>query len=297
VIDPRNLLVWGEWRPLLSAEKDLLIPALPGLYQIRRAGRADLDYIGQTGMGAMTLRRRLGVLRGVYAEAMPYTAPHTAGPALWALRQHTGEDFLVSVVPVVGETPWRKGFEAMAIALYRQAHRRSPTVEFGRMPVGFVSSSGYTLRLKKARSLFRGEPSDILDASHRPSIEPTGPLNGDPQGAEWGGHAWSGWVPLSKSALRGNLLGSGLYRIRGSAPSRLLYVGQGRIPERPLQHLAKTLVADHRQGQLFAAEDRLECSWVVDASWYPHQRLELECDLIAAHLLVTGEVPAAQFLG
>jgi hypothetical protein len=63
-------------------------------------GRDDLDYIGQTGMGTMTLGKRLGMLRGVYGERMPYCDPHTAGPPLWALWHQTGEDFEVSVVPV-----------------------------------------------------------------------------------------------------------------------------------------------------------------------------------------------------
>ena len=35
----------------------------PSLYRIRRVGRADLDYIGQTGVG---LRRRLAMLSGIY---------------------------------------------------------------------------------------------------------------------------------------------------------------------------------------------------------------------------------------
>jgi hypothetical protein len=55
-------------------------------------GRGDVDYIGQTGMGTMTIRKRLRMLRGVYGELMPYRDPHTAGPALWALYHQTGED-------------------------------------------------------------------------------------------------------------------------------------------------------------------------------------------------------------
>src|SRR5262249_22026916 len=33
--------------------------------------------------------------------------------------------------------PWRKGLEALAVALHRQQSGRSPTVNFGRLPVGF----------------------------------------------------------------------------------------------------------------------------------------------------------------
>jgi hypothetical protein len=127
------------------------------------------------------------MLRGVYGEVMPYRDPHTAGPALWALYHQTGEDFEVSVVRVAGSTPWRKGLEALAIALYRQEHGRSPTVEFGRMPVRYRASSPYNRRLLEAGRVFRGSPSDETDASHVPSIPPLGPLSGDPSDAAWGG--------------------------------------------------------------------------------------------------------------
>jgi hypothetical protein len=105
MVDPADLLPWGVWRPLAGASRDPAIPAAPGLYRIRRLGREELDYIGQTGMGTMTLRKRLGMLRGVYGELMPYRDPHTAGPALWALYHQSGEEFEVSVVPVEGSTP------------------------------------------------------------------------------------------------------------------------------------------------------------------------------------------------
>ena len=118
-------------------------------------GRDDLDYIGQTGMGTMTLGKRLGMLRGVYGERMPYCDPHTAGPPLWALWHQTGEDFEVSVVPVEGSTPWRKGLEALATALYRQEHGRSPTFGFGRMPVGYRASSSHSRRRPETGRILR----------------------------------------------------------------------------------------------------------------------------------------------
>jgi hypothetical protein len=88
-----------------------------------------------------------------------------------------------------------------------------------------------------------------------------------------------------------------LYRIRGDEAGALLYVGQGRIPDRPLAHLGKVATVDHEQGRIFAAQQRLECSWVINGEWLAHHRLELENDLIAAHIVQTGSVPAAQFLG
>lgn len=71
---------------------------------------------------------------------------------------------------------------------------------------------------------------------------------------------------------------------------------QALVPDFPLAHFEKTRRADHRQGPTFSAPSRLEWSAVVNESWLPHQRLELENDLIATHILTTGEELAAQFL-
>jgi hypothetical protein len=147
-----NELVWPPWLPLWESWLGQRLPNVPGLYRIRRAGRDDLDYIGQTGAGGMTLKKRIGMLRGVYAEVMPYRDPHTAGPALWALRHKTGCAFEVSVAEVVGNTPWRKGLEAVTISIYRQQHAASPTVNFGRMPSGYRMSSGHNTKLVMSAS-------------------------------------------------------------------------------------------------------------------------------------------------
>lgn len=108
-----SLLAWSPWQPLYESWLAGRLPDQPGLYRIRRAGRSDLDYIGQTGMGRMTLRKRSAMLSGVFADTMPYRDPHTAGPALWALRHASSDEalFEISVVPIAGETPWRKGLE------------------------------------------------------------------------------------------------------------------------------------------------------------------------------------------
>jgi hypothetical protein len=57
------------------------------------------------------------------------------------------------------------------------------------------------------------------------------------------------------------------------------------------------VLPDFPEGDVFLSAERLECSWVLNAEWLPHQRQELECDLIGAHLLVQGTVPPAQFIG
>jgi hypothetical protein len=62
-------------------------------------------------------------------------------------------------------------------------------------------------------------------------------------------------------------------------------------------HWRKTRTAGNPQGDLMRAAERLECSWVLNDCWLSHQRLELETDLIGAHLLVQEFVPPAQFIG
>jgi hypothetical protein len=248
-------------------------------------------------MGGMTLRKRLGMQRGVYAAEMPYTDPHTAAPALWALRQTAGVEYEVSVAPVPGTVQWRKGVEALAVALHRQEFGRSPTVNFGRMPVGFRKSSGNNKRLVEAGRRFRGGACDTEEPHHAPGTPPAGPLTGDPASGGWGGHSWSGWLPLGPATAFPPSTAAGLYRIRDAAGSGLLYIGEGLVAARLLAHWKKTRTPGDPQGDVFGSAGRLECSWVLNGGWLSHQRLELECDLIGGHLLATAAIPPAQFIG
>lgn len=291
-----SFLRWTPWQPLEGAWLADRLPSLPGLYRIRRRGRDDLDYIGQTGSGSMTLKKRLGMLQGVYATHMPYRDPHTAGPGLWALRHATGCDFEVSVTPIEGSTAWRKGLECVAISLYRAAYGQSPTIEFGRMPPGYRMSSGNNARLVAAGKRVRGGICDGEDTSHLPGIAPCGPLAGDPCAPHWCGHEWSPWTGV-QDAVAGGIPGdaAGLYRLGRAHEQALLYIGQGLISARLAAHVRKVGKSDERQADVLAGD--LMCSWIVNNAWYAHQRLELENDLIAAHLLETASIPPAQFLG
>jgi hypothetical protein len=298
MLDIDRNLEWSQWQPHQGCWRGCLIPNVPGLYRLRRVGQAGLDYIGQTGKGEMTLRKRLGMQRGVYADQMPYKDPHTAAPALWALRRMTCTAFEVSVACVPGTVQWRKGMESVAIALHRQEFRQSPTANFGRMPIGFSRSSGNNRRLVLAGKRFRGAECDTEERHHSPGVPPAGLLTGDPQDIGWNGQKWSEWHRLvgtstdlpSPSAL-------GLYRIREAAKPGLIYVGEGIVAARLVAHWRKTMKAGHPQGDVFRSAERLECSWVLNDCWLPHQRQELECDLIGSHLLTTGAVPDAQFIG
>jgi hypothetical protein len=282
---------WQSWVTLDGASKEPVLPREPGLYRIRRVGSAGVDYIGQTGVG---IRARVRMLRGIWASEMPYRDPHTAAPALWALIRATRCEFEVSALPVLDDASWRKGLEAVAIALYRQECGRSPTVNFGRMPSGFRMSSGNTARLVAAGKRFRGGPSRIADASHRAGIAPTGSLGGDPYDRGWCGHRWSAWLPLEEFRA---VSGSGLYRLRSANSMGLLYIGQGALRPRLAAHHRKTRPgSDAKQEQIFARATGLEFSYVI-GEWEAHERLELETDLIGAHVLKLGRVPPAQFVG
>lgn len=291
--DQQMELQWSAWQPHEGCWLGERLPRLPGLYCIRRVGREDLDYIGQTGL---TLRERQAMLRGVYDDReMPYRDPHTAGPALWALRRATGCAFEVSVMPYTGPYAMRLGLEAVAIAQYRQEYGRSPTIQFGRMPPGYRMSSSNNQRLVAAGKRFRGGPMAETDASHLPSTPPAGPLTGDPEGTGWCGHTWSSWIPAAEAVRVIPGGANGLYRLRVPGQHEgLVYVGQGVVRSRVGQHLRKGGKPEEPQGAVFRAD--MECSWVLDDAWYGHQRLELENDLIGAYVLWAGAPPAGQFM-
>mgnify|MGYP000211465996 FL=1 len=87
-------LTWPSWFPLQGIGRNRDVADRPGLYLIRSVETGRILYVGQTGR---SLRARLGSLRGVYGELMPYNDPHTVGPALWAHRIDTGETFEASL--------------------------------------------------------------------------------------------------------------------------------------------------------------------------------------------------------
>jgi hypothetical protein len=284
---PAVLQDWSAWQDLRGAGRDRRIPAGPGLYRIRRSGgEPGLDYIGQTGW---SLRGRLGQLNGVYHAQMPYRDPHTAAPALWALRHRDGCNLEVAVIQVPGTAPQRKALEATAITLYRIDSGRSPTASFGRMPTGYQISSGNNARLAAAGRRNRGGPDPAAPAS--PASAPVNGLPGaDPASADWMNWTWSLWAPISRT--RGSAAGTGLYRVRSSNHSGLVYVGQGNIAPRLRTHAAKALRVGHRQGLSFSGD--LEASWITLPGLALASLLEHENDLIAAHGVVIRLVPVSR---
>jgi hypothetical protein len=150
-------------------------------------------------------------------------------------------------------------------------------------------SSANNARLVTSGKRHRGAATTELLPAHAPGIAPRGPLDPDVQGDRWCGHKWSFWHPLNDLALSALELGNGLYRIRGRT-ERLVYIGEGNVRDRLLTHAGK-LRHDSPQGTALAAAAPLDYSVVLNRDWRPHQRLELETDLIAAHTIAFTAPP------
>jgi len=286
---PLSDLAWLPWVPLQGAGRNRDVLDRPGLYRIRSVETERILYIGQTGR---SLRGRLGSLGGVYGDVMPYSDPHTVAPALWAHRIDTGETFEVSVAVLEVDKADRMGREALEITKQRIIDGCSPAYNFGRMPSGWLKSSGNTKKLAEAGKSFRGRrmtEAELAAARPDPSVPPPATLDGDVRAADWFGLAWC--EAVTEPPGRDDV---GVYRIgRGNrgGDRALDYVGQGLIAERWKSH-ASGWALD------LAAEDAGDSMW--DWVWLslgPRQLLEVENDLIAGHVHVFAGPPAVQFGG
>lgn len=270
---------WTPWIPLQDSWKQL--SSAPGLYRIRIHCLDSWLYLGQT----TNLRNRIQMLKGVFGDNMPYAAPHVAGPALYAYRHiHPQATLEVSVYTLDVPERIRLALECFAIALHRQQHQRSPLCQFGRMPRGWRGSSGNSFALVERGKRFRGGPTNEEDDSHLPDIAPNAVLTREvphaPDAPDWFSFSWSPWLPAAAALFQCDNTAEGLYRIRSEATGMpIVFLGQGKLKDR---------LADYKK-------QAVSCSWVAGA-WHPHQRLALVVDLIASHLLTTGELPREQFL-
>jgi len=277
------VIQWEPWRNLEDRTARQQVSRSPGLYRVRAAGDSAWAYVGQSAR----LRGRLGDLQAVFHERMPLNDPHTAAPCLWALRSTTGCAYEFSVAPLNMDAPTLKAHECVAISEHRHLHGASPIANFGRMPDGWVKSSGNSRSLIERDMVRRGYPNA---ASRRSSDWPSilDSIN-PPASPAWAGLAWSPWNSLDDAAAV-----RGVYRIRQHDAGELVYVGQGNIRARLRAHLAKSMNPTHPQSAAFTDA---EASWVPIPQASPEQLLEAECDLIASHVLHVGQAPVAQFRG
>lgn len=273
---------WSEWHPLRGVGSNKAIPTLPGLYRIRARGEESLAYVGQTGR---SLRGRLGQLTGAFGDVMPYNDPHTAAPGLWALSQDEDCEFECSFIVDLHDTPQRKAHECVEITKHRITHGHSPLLNFGRMPSGWLKSSGNNAHLVQSGARRRG----VRDASASRSEDAPAPnsLTQAPTDPRLFGLQWTRLEPLDHA--NGVV---GVYR--AVAEEDVIYIGQGLIKARVLAH-ARKVSTPSRQADLFSRVTRWE--FVALPGRAPQQLLEIENDLIAHHVIQLGRPPAAQFLG
>jgi hypothetical protein len=122
---PLRFLNWKPWRSLTLCWTDPELTS-PGLSRIRRLSRVDLDYIGQT---SLRLRERLGDAESRLPAWDAVPRPTHGRPRALGEATARSEEYEASTCPVVGDVRWWKAQECVAVALYRQEHRRSPTFQ------------------------------------------------------------------------------------------------------------------------------------------------------------------------
>ncbi len=280
---------WSPWVPLEGARSDAAVPRLPGLYRIRSVQTGRMLYVGQTGR---TLKERLGALKGVYGELMPYSDPHTVGPALWAHRIDTGETFEVSVAVLEVDKADRMGREALEVTKQRIIDGYSPAYNFGRMPYGWIKSTGNNRQLIETGKRSRGRrmtAEELAAAAPDPSVPPPVTIDGDVRAADWMGLEWreADRSPPGRDDV-------GVYRIAASRYGPLDYLGQGLIAARGSAHATSWLTELAAEGSA-GRPDRM-WDWVgLDLT--ARQLLEVENDLIAGHVVVFTRPPRVQFGG
>jgi hypothetical protein len=260
------------------------VPEVPGLYRVRVIENSGLAYVGQSS----NLRQRLSHLSALYRDEMPFNDPHTAAPCLWVMRTVQGAAFEFSVAEVSGSVVELKTAECVVVSEHRAEFGCSPTANFGRMPDGWVKSSGNNKRLVEAGRLIRGyqDPRASRSVDHAQVLD----FSREPTALDWAGLGWSPWSSgsIAEPAL-------GVYRIRRAGEKSLVYVGQGIVRSRLAAHIAKSRRPEHRQHAAFSGD--IEWSWAGLPGCTSAQLMEVECDLIASHALLLGSAPEAQFLG
>ena len=254
------------------------------MYRVRVTGKGELAYLGQSS----NLRSRIGALKTLYRPEIPLSDPHTAAPCLWVMRTEQAAAFELSFCGAPIEVASRKGLECVAVTEYRELAGHSPAANFGRMPDGWIKSSGNNATVTARGGPFPG----YQDPSAHRSIDHVCVLDRerDPSAPAWGGLVWSGWADVGRAPAA-----RGVYRVKLPGADDLTYIGQGHIRDRLLAHHVKGGDPLHRQRSGFPAG--MLASWSILDGTEPQQLLELECDLIASHVLWHDRAPAVQFQG
>ena len=262
-VDFRNL-EWSEWFPITERKLPPQLANESGIYQVRRAGQGNSDYVGQTNC----LRRRILSLRvSLKDEEMPWSDPHVASARFWALLQEKEDELEASVAFVADNPVIRKSYESLTIAHHRKKFGCSPTLNFGRLPRGWVASSQ---RSKGKRGYF--DPRIVYSEHAAPRFL----TESEPREIGWLGLAWE----VVESGSNGGK-GAGVYRAVEKDSKENLYIGESS------QVFNRIRLHRNIKGA--------EWQWVETSDLDHSQRLEIENDLIASSISSTGHPPPYQF--
>jgi hypothetical protein len=236
--DGDESLVWSNWK-LLSEPKAISAPSKPGLYRARDASSKTILYVGETGAKS-GLGGRISQLRTCLRDEMPYADPHTAAPALWAYLADGGGSIEISFAVFEGNKQTRMSHEAVLISQLRNSVGESPLASFGRMPDGWLKSTGNNKSLTNSGKRHRGKRDDsqIRTSSMTSSLD----KNRSPVDTNWGNLDWSSWNEQPPTEAF-----NGIYRIRKSSQPTLVYIGEGIVSDRLRAHLKKGLYPTHQQ--------------------------------------------------
>lgn len=274
-------LPWSPWIPFRAPKEEFRqIPKEPGLYRIRPAGRDFLMYIGGTGR---TLHQRLHNLRVDLEnkKQMPWTDPHTEGPALWAFTDAEGYGYECSASPLDASAGGRKGMESFLLYRYRQERGASPICNFGRFHLRYRMSTNRKEGVRGGR--LAGDRQD--NPAGRPGSAPLA-AKGKPGDSTWMGLAWTAWQPLEAGTVPGVPAGAGLYLLADPGSHEIVYIGRSAdVAQRLLDHTRKT------RGE---GPPEFSC-WIASQPVLPHILWERETDLIGNYVEQFRKAPEFQF--
>lgn len=259
-------LTWSIWVPFGSSNfKE--IPVDPGLYRVKAINQNFLTYIGQTGSG---LRNRLrALITHTHKDSMPFNDPHTAAPSHWAWRKTHNFEFECSAAVFPFPKRQRLGHEHYLLWQYRLEYGESPLCNLGRYHSNYSRPSN-----RKEGRLGRVLPEDVINISRFKSIPPL-QLKGEPFDKDWMGLNWI-------NAHKNKISGPGIYKILDLDKSQVIYIGQSiNIDIRLGTHRRKNW-----------GVEKISMSVVeLPKSILPHQRLELENDLLGAYYYLYQGLP------
>jgi hypothetical protein len=165
------------------------------------------------------------------------------------------------------------------------------------MPTGYSKSTSNTRSLVERGKRRRGDVTDKILDCHATSIAPVGPIESAVTGGGLLPLDWSLWMPVIEGMNKLKKNDVGLYLLRRKGADRLIYIGEGKIRGRVNAHLRKGIQSGHPQASAFSDTPSIELSFHLPHLPAKHRLLEIENDLIAAHILQLGTIPTAQFQG